>query len=504
MKNKIKNIINNLNKDKIIKILITALFIFLPIIDMLRTTIIEDIEMFGISIIELLNFLLIGISFILTIPKIKKKHKKYLSIYFILIFIYGIFHIINTYKFNLSLVPDATHNFIVEAYYIIRVYILPLLLMIILFENKKMFNRKYYLNIVKYLVIMISGQIVILNLFRFSYSSYTTSTTQLVINKTSIIDVFDYKGDYKQLFTKGLFPSANQLSIILFMLLSINIYNLYIQPKIKNAILVIIQCISMIIVGTKVAAAGSIAVLIISLIMYYFFIILKKEKHNKKYSILHISTIIISIIFLIISPFSKVYIEKKQATSFENDLESSKIEDIQNKLEKEPTNEEIKKLLIENPQVFKISPTFYEMYPIENDIEFWLTIAKRERKLNNDYRIIKKDIVKRVVEKNNNKLDKFLGVGYTINIMDMERDYVYQYYLFGIIGIILLIGVYIFFYIYNILKIFKKSYFNYNFCITLIPPFIGLIACYFSGHLFGWVTPMLILATSLCIGRVNE
>ena len=148
MKNKIKNIINNLNKDKIIKILITALFIFLPIIDMLRTTIIEDIEMFGISIIELLNFLLIGISFILTIPKIKKKHKKYLSIYFILIFIYGIFHIINTYKFNLSLVPDATHNFIVEAYYIIRVYILPLLLMIILFENKKMFNRKYYLNIV--------------------------------------------------------------------------------------------------------------------------------------------------------------------------------------------------------------------------------------------------------------------------------------------------------------------------------------------------------------------
>ena len=59
-------------------------------------------------------------------------------------------------------------------------------------------------------------------------------------------------------------------------------------------------------------------------------------------------------------------------------------------------------------------------------------------------------------------LDNLFGIGYTSNLVDMERDYVYQYYLFGIFGIILLILIYIFFYIFNVLKIFDSKYFNYN------------------------------------------
>ena len=424
---------------------------------------------------------------------------------FIIIIIYGIFHIINTYNFNLSLIPKSTHNFIVETYYIVRVYILPLLLMIILFENKKMFNRKYYLNIMKYLVIMISGQIILLNLCGFSYSSYASGPSQYQINSSSFVDVFNYKGDYKNLFTVGLFSSANQISIILFMLQAINIYNLYLYPKIKNLLLLLIQSISMIIIGTKIAAAGSLIVLIVSLAMYYFFVILKKEKHNFKYSILHVSSIIIISLIFLISPFIKFYTEKIPGTGFKNDLSVEEIETIRDKIYDDNLSEkEMVEVLVENPEVFKISPIFYNMYPVENDLEFWITIANRDRRINNNYRILKNDIMERIMEKNNNKYDKLLGMGYTIGTMDMEKDYVYQYYLFGIFGLIVLIGVYIFFYFYNILKIFKKSYFNYNFCITLIPPFLGLVACYLSGHLFGWVSPMLILATSLCIGRVNE
>ena len=63
-------------KNKIIKILITTVFILLPIIDILRTTIVKDIEVFNIALIEFINFILIGISFILTIPKINKMKKK--------------------------------------------------------------------------------------------------------------------------------------------------------------------------------------------------------------------------------------------------------------------------------------------------------------------------------------------------------------------------------------------------------------------------------------------
>ena len=41
---------------------------------------------------------------------------------------------------------------------------------------------------------------------------------------------------------------------------------------------------------------------------------------------------------------------------------------------------------------------------------------------------MKIDILNRVQERNDDKLDKYLGLGYTLNFMDIERDYVYQYY----------------------------------------------------------------------------
>lgn len=491
-------------KNKIIKFLITTMFILLPIIDMLRATKIKNIEIFNIAIIELINLLLIGISFLLTVSKIKKKHLKYLFVYFLLIILYAIFHIINTYKFDTTILTDATHNYIIEFYYIIRVYILPLLLMIVLFENKKIFNRKYYLNIVKYLVITISGLIVLLNICRFSYSTYSSATTHYAINHTNFFDVLNMKDGYKNLLTVGLFSSANQISLILFMLLPLNIYNLYLNTNKKNIVLVILQTISMIVVGTKVAAIGSILVLIATLLMYYFFIILKREKNNKKYAISHILCIIIGLFVLLISPFTKLYTSGANIHDFNNNINEEEIDSKKKMITKEISISELVQLLNENSSVFKISPMFYELYPIENDPSFWIRMANRDRALNNDYRTLKNDIMKRVQERNNNKYDKLLGMGYTINSMDMEKDYVYQYYLFGIFGVVLLIGVYIFFYIYNILKIFNKKYFNYNFCICLVAPFLGLIACYFSGHLFGWTTPMILLASTLCIGRVNS
>jgi len=50
---------NLLENNKIIKILITAVFLLFPIIDILRSTNIKNIEIFNISIIEFINFLLI-------------------------------------------------------------------------------------------------------------------------------------------------------------------------------------------------------------------------------------------------------------------------------------------------------------------------------------------------------------------------------------------------------------------------------------------------------------
>ncbi len=491
-------------KGKIVKFLITTLFILLPIMDMIRATWIVDVEIFNISIIEFINLLLIGIPFCITIPKMKKKHLKFLGVFFLFVALYIGIHVYNTYKFDISLLPLATHNWLVETYYIIRIYLLPILLIITLFENKDIFNKKYYYGIVKYLIIFISSEIVLLNIFRFSYGTYADELHPYVINNSSFIDIFNTTSGYKKLLTVGLFSSANQISIILFMLLPLNAYNLYLKQDFKSFLLILIQGMAMIIIGTKVAAIGVFAGLLGTMVMYFFFVILKRDKLKKKYLIYQVLSIIILFGILWVSPFRQYYIHRSDLGNYENDMTEEEAMAIRDKVNIEMDTTELVELLTTYQSVFKIDSVFYELYPIENDKYFWVTMALRDRKLNNNYRDLKHNITKRIVARNSNKLDNLFGIGFTSNILDMERDYVYQYYLFGIFGIILLVLIYIFFFVYNILKIFDGKYFNYSFCILLVPAFFGLVACYFSGHLFGWVNPMLILGMTLCIGRVNK
>ena len=89
--------------------------------------------------------------------------------------------------------------------------------------------------------------------------------------------------------------------------------------------------------------------------------------------------------------------------------------------------------------------------------------------------------------------------GTTMQFLDVLD--VFGYYLFGIFGFLLLVGPYIALFMYNFANAFNKYNFRYEYCLCLISSFFGLVLCYFSGHLFGWTSPMLILGLTLCIKR---
>ena len=491
-------------KDRIIKYSISLVFILLPLIDIIRGTDLKDIEIFNIALIEFVNIFLISVAFITSIIKNKFDFKKGAILYVIFLGIYLVLHCLHIYNFNTSIYEKANPNFFVELYYIFRVYMLPLMLIITLWKNKDIFNKQYYLGIVKYLVCFISGLIVVSNIFRISYSSYPGDTANYLVNSTNFFDVFIYKDNFRHLFTMGLFPSANQISIILVMLLPINIYNLYTNKKIKNLLLVILQITSMIIVGTKVASIGSLLVVFGSLIIYLFFVFLSKEKFDKKYLLMYLFIAIFSATWFYISPFRHMLSSGVSFSSGVSDQGEKTTEDeklIYQKLDSDLSDDEFEKLLSDNNGTFKIATVFYELYPIKNDRDFWYNMAKRDKKLNNDYRILKADIIERIEKRNDNKFDSLLGLGYTIDFMDIERDYVYQYYLFGIVGFLLLVGPYIALFMYNFANAFNKYNFRYEYCLCLISSFFSLVLCYFSGHLFGWTSPMLILSLTLCIER---
>ena len=130
-----------MKKEKILKILISILLINLPFLDMLRTTNFKNIEVFNFALIELINIVLIGISFILTFFKIEKKKFIKIFVYFVILGIYIYLHYKNILMFDKNIFQKANPNFLIETFYIIRVYLMPIVLMFILCENKDIFNK---------------------------------------------------------------------------------------------------------------------------------------------------------------------------------------------------------------------------------------------------------------------------------------------------------------------------------------------------------------------------
>ncbi len=478
-----------LDKNKIIKILITVLLMWLPFLDMLRTTAFKDIELFGIALIELGNILIIGVSLILTFTKLKLKNIMKYVLFLVIVFVYIGLHYFNIIKFDTNIFPRANFNFITETFYILRVYILPLTLLYILFYNRDIFNKAFYFNIIKWVIAVISFSIIVLNILKLSYISYSPEKGHVLYN---IFDYFLFQGDYKQLSSRGFFDSANELSAILFMLMPMNIYLLYKEGKKFNVILYVSQFIAMVLLGTRTSAYGALLISIVSLIAYILLVILKEENRKEFFEISFTVSSLACIAFLCISPFmlgrmntnSPDFSIKDQAayTDLEN-IDIKKLDELMEKYKSE----------------YMIDDLFLRTYPLKGDPEFWLMIAKRDKSLNNNSRIIKTDILNRIQERNNNPMDKWFGMGYTLNFLDLERDYFYQYYIFGILGLLVLIAPYFIVLIYLAIKGFRNFNKNFRFITILgcMSVLLGLVIAYYSGHVFGWVSPMMYLTMFL-------
>lgn len=482
-----------MKKDKIIKTSITILLILLPFLDMLRTTNIRHFEVFGISIIEVFNIILIGVAFILTLTKCSKKQLLFVFSYLILVGIYIYLHYKHIITFDKSIFPRANFSFVTETYYIGRVYLLPLALLFILIKNKDIFNKEFYFKIIKIVIGIISISIIVLDILKLSYISYSENHNFLT---NSILDYLFYTGDFRQLSARGWFDSANELSAVMFMLFPLNIYLLYKEKGKSNLILFISQFIAMILLGTRTSAVGAVLIAITAFIIYIITVLFNKTEADITFIKRYAFVSLICITFFSVSPFMIARLNEGKADFSVKDAEAytSLNENIKDE-------KKLDKLFEKYKSEYMINELYLKIYPFKNDTAFWLKIAARDKSLNNNSRIIKTDIIKRIKERNNNKMDSYLGMGYTLNMIDLERDYYYQYYLFGIIGVLLLMGPYFAVLGYLVVRClcnFKKN-FNFETITYFMGPCLGLLIAYYSGHVFGWVSPMMWLTVTLAL-----
>lgn len=419
-----------------------------------------DLKIFYNSYSTLIRIISIGIIFIYYFLKEKTKNKIYMLAYTSLIFIYFLLHNINAHQFT-SLVPgNFNYSTIKEALYIIKM-IMPILLIYVLIKKK--LNKEQIFFIIKAITLIISGIIIITNLAGISYGSYSGEVIQA--NFISWFGNNPQNYTYMDLLSKGLFESANQISAVLIMFLSFNIIQCNENKKILNIIVVLINILALMLVGTRVAVIGTIIVYV-----YTIIIICLYKKMNIKNILGHVICIIFSIILIYYNP---IFTRFKEMNNLQDIPNNEKIQVLQTVRYVEENNQtsnyeqqtiieqETAEMLIKNNYKDKKILDYFILnsYPYEYDTEFWLEIFEKDVKLRTNYRYLEKAMVQRVIEINNNYLDNFLGIGYVRiqNIFNIEQDFIMQYYSLGILGTVLLFLPYIFLIYKFIIKMIKTK-----------------------------------------------
>jgi len=170
-----------------------------------------------------------------------------------------------------------------------------------------------------------------------------------------------------------------------------------------------------------------------------------------------------------------------------NIKEINQVENIKD--ETQEGNKDFKtKFIEENYKKNEIHELFIiERYPYVYDKDFWYEIISSDNPNKMHYRFLEEEIVKRVVEINDNQHDKWLGITNTRlqNIFNIEKDFVVQYYALGIIGALFVFMPYLIvlvWFAYKTLsgKLKTLSIINMLACVTI---FFLFAISYYSGNL---------------------
>ena len=464
IKNKKENILNN----------ITLVFLFL--IPIFSTT------YFHSSYVTLFEVIVIFGLFIATLIIVKdsRKNFKYIFLYYVVCLIYLLISYLRADSFN-SLVPGNFNYSVFDEALTILKLVMPITFIYSLYYQR--ISWKKYLLVLKVWVILISGSIIITNIFKISLSSYSDA----VITKN--IFEWNINNYYQETASKGLFMYANQEAVVMLMLLLVFVYDFLYKNK-RSIFYIFLLAISMLMLGTRVSSVGGLLTLICAYLFYCFYFLYKKEKFDKK-TLFIVIPILLWILLIPISPYANRNIELNSVEEVSDNVVG--IATDQEELS-EPSEEEITNIdyVYNNynpnylPKVF-----FEEYYPVQYDSGFWREFIENTPLEEMNYRTIETSIIKRVVEINDDSLDILFGISNSRiqNIVNIERDFVLHYYAFGIIGSIILLLVYILMLIYSVYNFFKYQTFYLFIFTTVIVLFI--FSAYLTGNIINSINAII-------------
>ena len=444
-----------------------------------------DLHIFYNMFANLIRLFFILIFFGLSFIKFSSKKDRFkLIVYLLFVLLYSILHLI------------FVDNYLMEE----LLYIFKMTSNVLLFYSVYSMNVDYKKSIkfIKIILWFICGSIVLCNFLKLGYSSYSFNYL-----KYNIFDWFkNINGYFEDFSGKGFFHLANQIVGVVLLFYPMLINEVKENKKVMDIVLLNVCSLSMLMIGNRTSSAGPLIILIFSFVFYLFLVTIKKEKLSVKYILILLFSMIFINIFLYNAPIVK-------RDKYYNDLDKS---DAINKYISDNKDNTVNKstrdiLLDKNLNINFID----NYYPYNQDHEFWDNLVNSNIDFK-DSRLIELKIAQRLVELSDNKLYKFVGIGYykIISVCNIERDYVMQYYSVGILGLVIFIGFYFIIYIKMLVKVFinldKK--FNYLNIMLLSGIGINLIVAYLSGNILNALSSTIPL--TICLGiayneiRVNK
>lgn len=507
-----------MKKEKIKKITLYVLLIFMilqPFLDIYYLYTDNIINIFKFSpatIIRIIFIIFLVISSYLIIRK--KINKKYLFTFIIIYFIYTFLHIYNNNIFSYELLKSSYSN-LKEIFYLIRM-ISPIILIFItdIVDVKEKDFKKVILITYFIFSIIMTGT----NLLNIALTSYNGGNSIIKVNflKWFQSGIYETYG-YELIASKGIFHMVNQISGVLTAFFPLLVYIVLTDKfKIKNIVVLLLTILSMLMLGTPVASLGMILVLISSIFLYFIFQLI--ERKNKLFTTNLVFCFIFLFLTLLIYKYTPVanrtYLidkefeinnlisetgayEKLESLLLEIEIfESSNLDNLEYENELEIINQKKANYIKEYYEVYGFNKNYIlNIYPYEQDLDFWLSLFQIPYKERCTSRQLKSLITSRIIELNDNKLDKFFGISFTRlrNFqVYMENDIKVHYYTIGTLGIILFILPYLFIVIFALYKMIDNrislNYLNFS-CIFSI--LLVYIIGYLTGNIFDeWIVTL--------------
>ena len=466
------------------------------------------------TIIDYIILPLLVVAIFILYEKNKKKTLIYIGIFALLFGVYFFFHYSSALVIRDTI--HLTDNFVLsfkdELMYTF-VLLLPLVYIYIFYISN--FKEDVLKKIVLLTSSLISLSIFISDIFTFGKSTYSGFTYDNIFSWFSL--PFD-KGYFhpRRYACKFFFEEGNTIGILLLIILPLLYYFFYKEKnkklKIYLGILILIQSLSMIILSTRIATYGAIIVPIGMIIVYIVLCILKQEQFTKLFLIF---TACMALVCGVILPYSPAY-QNQQLDAL--DYGRIKADDDQ-KAEAMLLLKDADKLVKWTPEwrnfyefmfedymfLINLTPPIYftEWYSYKYDPEFWVDVIfdyPLEERVNG--RQIETIFTKYKWDELNT-VQKLTGFGYSTFMNGgilIERDFVQQYYSYGLIGSILIFAGWILATIFAGIKVvigYKKGRWNLLNITLLMSVGLGFVSSVVSGHTFDELTTSLFI--SLCL-----